>query len=132
MFALILSKSEVRLLATLKPIKSQAWWKVCFILEAGKWWLEVGGWTPVRRLAPLPGQPVGKSFDKHREGLHAETAESALTVILKLVTGGLTSVILIVLSTVSLQFHNRFVPIFLEGSSLNCGSLRHGYSLVIM
>ena len=106
MFALILSKSEVWLLAALKPIKRQAWWKVCFILEARKWWLEVGGWTPVRRSAPLPGQPVGKSFDKHREGLHAETAQSALTVILKLVTGGLTSIILIVLSTVSLQFQD--------------------------
>ena len=47
MFALILSKSEVWLLAALKPIKRQAWWKVCFILEASKWWLEVGGWTPV-------------------------------------------------------------------------------------
>ena len=92
MFAL--SKSEVRLLASLKPIKRQAWWKVCFILEAGKWWLEVGGWTSVQRSVPLPGQPVGESFYRHREGLHAETAQSALTVILKLVTGGLTSIIL--------------------------------------
>lgn len=112
MFAFILSKSEVRLLASLKPIKRQAWWKVCFILEAGKWWLEVGGRTPVQRSAPLPGQPVGKSFYRHREGLQAETAQSARTVILKLVTGGLTSVISIVLGTVSLQF--QFVPSFLR------------------
>ena len=47
-------------------------------------------------------------------GLHAETAQSALTVILKLVIGGLTSVVLIVLSTVSLQFQGWFVPISLR------------------
>ena len=42
--------------------------------------------------------------------MHAETAQSALTVVLKLVIGGLTSIILIVLSTVNLQFQGRFVP----------------------
>ena len=56
-------------------------------------------------------QSVGKSFYRQREGLHAERAQSALTVIFKLVTGGLISVILIVLSTVSLQFQGRFVSI---------------------
>ena len=45
-------------------------------------------------------------------GLHAETAQLALTVILKLVVGGLTSIILFVLSTVNPQF--RFVPISLR------------------
>ena len=111
MFAFILSKSEVRLLASLKPIKRQAWWKVYFILEAGKWWLEVGGRTPVQRSAPLPGHPVGKSFYRHREGLQAETAQSALTVILKLVTGSLTSINLF--KVVTLQFQGPFVPISL-------------------
>ena len=47
-------------------------------------------------------------------GLHAETAQSALTVILKLVIGSLASVILIVLGTVNLQFQGRFVPISLR------------------
>ena len=47
-------------------------------------------------------------------GLHAETAQSALTVVLKLVISGLTSVILIVLSTVSLQFQGQFVPVSLR------------------
>ena len=47
------------------------------------------------------------------ERLHAETAQSALTVIFKLVVGGLTSVILIVLGTVNLQFQGPFVPISL-------------------
>ena len=46
-------------------------------------------------------------------GLHAETAQSALTVILKLVSG-LINIILIVLGTVSLQFQGRFVPISLR------------------
>ena len=47
-------------------------------------------------------------------GYLQKTAQSALTVILKLVTGGLMSVILIVLSAVSLQFQGRFVPISLR------------------
>ena len=46
--------------------------------------------------------------------LHAETAQSALTVILKLVISGLISVILIVLSMVDLQFQGWFVPISLR------------------
>ena len=47
-------------------------------------------------------------------GLHRETAQSALTVIFKLVTGDLTSVIVIVLDTVDLQFQGPFVPISLR------------------
>lgn len=47
-------------------------------------------------------------------GLHTETAQSALTVIFKLVTGDLTSVIVIVLDTVDLQFQGPFVPISLR------------------
>ena len=39
---------------------------------------------------------------------------SVLTVILKLVIGGLTSIILIVLGTVNLQLQGQFVPIFLK------------------
>ena len=46
--------------------------------------------------------------------MHAETAQSALMVILKLVIGGLTSVILIVLGTVNLQFQGWFVSISLR------------------
>ena len=43
-------------------------------------------------------------------GLRAETAQSVLTVIFKLVIGGLISIILIVLGTVNLQFQGHFVP----------------------
>ena len=46
--------------------------------------------------------------------LHAETSQSALTIILKLVISGLISVIFIVLSTVNLQFQGWFVPISLR------------------
>ena len=46
-------------------------------------------------------------------GLHAEIAQSAQIVILKLVISGLTSINLIVLSTVNFQFQGRFVPISL-------------------
>ena len=40
--------------------------------------------------------------------------QSALTVIFKLVTGGLTSIILDLLGTVNLQFQGPFVPISLR------------------
>ena len=59
-------------------------------------------------------QPVGKSFYRLREGANAETAQSALAFILNLVIGGLTSVILIVLGTLNLQFQGWFVPISLR------------------
>ena len=56
-----------------------------------------------------PTDNGGKSFYSWGWGsLHAETAQSALTVILKLVIGGLISVILIVLGTVNLQFQGLF------------------------
>ena len=54
-------------------------------------------------LHPLHNQWARVFIDGGR-GLHAETVQSALIVILKLVIGGLTSVILIALSTVDLQF----------------------------
>ena len=46
---------------------------------------------------------------KTERGLHAETAESALIVILKLFISGLTSVILVALGAVNLQFQGQFV-----------------------
>ena len=57
---------------------------------------------------------MGRAFIDRGRGLHADGAHSALTVILKLVNGGLTSVILIVLNTGSLQFQGQFVPISLR------------------
>ena len=72
--------------------------KVCFMLDASSQW---GRWTPVPRPFPHPPdtQWARASVGRGR-GLRADRAQSALTVILKLVIGGLTSIILIVLSTV--------------------------------
>ena len=47
-------------------------------------------------------------------GGYVQKQQSALTVVLKLVTDGLTSVILIVLSTVNRQFQHSFFPILLR------------------
>ena len=86
------------------------------------------------QLPPTTGNQSGRRFYRQRLGsgeLHAETAQSALTFISKLVIGGLTSVILVVLSTVNLQFRSICSHCF-EVISPNCGSLCHGYGLVIM
>ena len=76
---------------------------------------------------------ISKSKSVYRlreEGLHADTAQSTLIVSLKSVIGGLTSIILIVLITINLQF--RGLLLFPEASSWKRGRLHHGHSLVIM
>ena len=65
------------------------------------------------------------------KGLHAGTAQSTLTVILKLVVSDPTSIILIVLSTVNLQLHGWFVLISLR-PVLKIVAPYRGCSLVIM
>ena len=62
---------------------------------------------------PTPSNQGVALIDGGRE-VHAGTAQSSLTVILKLVISDLTSVILNVLGTVNLQFQGRFVSIFLR------------------
>ena len=81
---------------------------VCFIFEAGK--KGRGGQIPVQRPtlpAPTPYNRGARAFINGGRGPRAETAQSALTVILKWVTGGLTNVILVVLRTATLQFHGH-------------------------
>ena len=59
-------------------------------------------------------------------GVHAETQHSQLWVIFKLVLGGLTSVILVVLGTVNLHFWRRQwhpTPVLLPGKSYGWRSL---------
>ena len=106
------SKSGVQLLPVLKPIKRPGWWKerlALFQRPAVRWGrLLSKGW-----LAPADNQ-WARTFIDGGSGLRAETAQSDLTVILKLVIGSLISIILIVLSTVSLQFQGRFVSISLR------------------
>ena len=55
-----------------------------------------------------------RAFIDRRRGIDVGTAQSTLTVIFKLIIGGLTSVILIVLGTVNLEFQRPFVPISLS------------------
>ena len=55
-----------------------------------------------------------RAFIDRKMGIDVGTAQSTLTVIFKLIISGLTSVILIVLGTVNLQFQGPFVPIFLR------------------
>ena len=96
------------------------------MLYFGCWQWEVENACPKADSAP----PIrGKSFYRQREGLHAETVQSALTVIL--VISGLIGVIFIVLRTVSLPFQDWLVPFSLR-PVLGIVQLCHGYSLVIM
>ena len=89
--------------------------KICFILDASNQGGKEGRVDSCPKADSTPPPETGhKSFYRQREGLHVETAQSALTVILKLVIGGLTSVILIALRTVNLQFQGWFVSISLR------------------
>ena len=96
-------------------IQRPGWWKGKFVL----FWMPaalVGRADSFQKLTPPPptDSQGARAFTGEGRRLHAETAQSALTIILKLVIGGLTSVILIVSSTVSLQFLGWFVPISLR------------------
>ena len=86
-------------------------------LDSGNLW---GGHMPVQRPPPPPYPPHtytdsqgARHFIDGGRGLHTETAQLALPITLKLVIEGLTSVILLVLGTVNLQFQGPFVPISL-------------------
>ena len=88
------------------------------------------GQTPVQRLTPSPDSQGARPFIGCGRGLHAEMAQATPTVILKLIMGGLTGVILIVLNII---FSSRFVfSHFLGASSQNCSSLCRDYGVVIM
>ena len=80
-------------------------------MHAGNQW---AGRMPVQRLTLPTDSQWARAFIDRGLVLHAETAQSALTVILKLVIRGLTSIILIVLTTVNLQFQGQFIPISLR------------------
>ena len=70
----------------------------------------------VQRPSPTTDNQWATTFIDGGGGwaLYTETVQSALTGILKLVMGGLTSIILIVLGTVNLQFQGWFVSISLS------------------
>ena len=93
---------------------------------------------PLQRFttSPSPDNQEGIAFIGWEGDATCRTAQSALTVILKLVIGGLTSVVpasswlfqgySLSSASESVCFH------FLEANSWNYGILCHGYSLVIM
>ena len=58
-----------------------------------------GGQVPLQRLTPLPNRLWARAFTDGGRGLQAQ---STLTGILKWVSGGLTSVVLVVLRTARL------------------------------
>ena len=107
------------------------WWEGKFILVAGNQG-DRGGCTSVQRPILYPDNKGAKAFIGSGRGLHAETVQSALTVIFKSVIGDLTNVILIVLSTISLQFQGWFVPISLRPVLRTVAIYVMDYSLVIV
>ena len=72
-----------------------------------------GGLLSEGWLSPTDSQ-WARAFIDGRKGLHEETAQIALAIVLKLVIGGLTSIILIILNTINIQLQNQFVFIFLK------------------
>ena len=69
----------------------------------------------VGQLSHFPQKVGDESFYRQSwvEELYAETAQSSVTVIFRLVINGLTSITLIVFSTVNLQVQGPFVLISL-------------------
>ena len=76
--------------------------KVCFISDAGNWGQGRADVCPKADSQLPPVTSWARGFIDRRRGLHAGTGQSAVTVIFKLVTGGLTCIILVVLGTVNL------------------------------
>ena len=75
--------------------------KVWFISDASNWWGR--WWTSIQGpIPPTPWQEEGENFYRQSWSggrLYAETAQSSLTVIFKLVISGLISIILAVFSS---------------------------------
>ena len=63
-----------------------------------------------RGQLPTLATSEARAFINRRRELHAEIAQLSVTVILKLAIHGLTSIILVVLGTVNLQFQDPFSP----------------------
>ena len=100
---------------TQKPIKRPGWWKGKFALFQ---MLATGGGGHADVCSKThslhTSNQWGKGFYRQKEEASCRKQNSFLTVIFKLIIGGLTSVILVVLGTVNLQFQGLFVPISLR------------------
>ena len=91
--------------------------KVCFISDVSNWGARRG--VDVRPKTDLPHhqQAEGKSFYRRGAGvggLHAETSTAISDSHLPLLISGLSSITLVVLGTVNLQFRDPFVLISLR------------------
>ena len=113
----------VWLFTTQKPISRPGWWKEKFALfqmlaTGGRGVREGGGHLSWFKgwLSPTPWQAGAESIYRQSlvGGLPAETAESSLTVIFKLIISALTSIILVVSGTISFQFQGALVPTSLQ------------------
>ena len=105
-------KCRVGLLTAQKPINRPGWWKGKFAVFQMR---ATGGWWHLSKgQLPLTESQWGRAFIGWKRGLHAETVQSALTVIFKLVIDGLTSIILVPLGTVNIHFQSWFVLISLR------------------
>ena len=121
----------VQLLTIEKPINRPSWWKGKFALFQ----MPVTTRRGVADTCPKADSPAlttseGKGFYIQKcvlgEGggeLHAETAQSSVTVSFKLVIGGLTSVIFVVLDIVNLQFQGFPHSSVSKKSACNAGDL---------
>ena len=118
--ARLLLKVGVCLLSSLKPIKRQGWWKVYFQGQQPWGGRESGLLTKSQRPPPAATHSDNQrawAFIDGRRGLTVERAQSALTARRwNCSCGGPTSIILLVLSTVDLQFQGQFVPISLRSA----------------
>ena len=85
--------------------------KVCFITDASNRRVGLAG----EGRADISHDKRGiRAFIERGRVLHDETAQSALPVTFRLIPDGLTSVILVVLRTVNLQFQGCLVSISLR------------------
>ena len=91
--------------------------KVCFFSDAGTWG-GGGWWTFVQRLTPPHDKQGVRAFIDRVAGAERGITCRNSTVItnshLQLVISGLTSIILVALGTVNLQFWDALVPISLQ------------------
>ena len=90
---------------------------------------EGGGHCPKADCPLSPGNEWDKSFYRQKEGA---TCRNSTVSGFTLVTDGVARIILTLSGLVNLQVQGPFVPPFLDEFSENCGSLCHGYCLVIM
>ena len=103
--------TKVWLLAAQKPLKRLLVGRqVNFISDASNW----AGRADTYPTSHSPIDNQGKSFYRQKESYMRKQCRQLQTVIWKLVIGGLTSVILVILGTVNLQFQGRFVLISLK------------------